>query len=310
MIKKKQRVVVIGGNGFLGSFLIERLKKDGYKKIVVLDLSSNKVPEGVTFKKYNLGKNTNGLEKIVKKDDTVIHLACSVIPLTSEKNRLRDAEENIIGSLNLLEICAKKKIGRFIFISSGGAVYGDNSGKPFIESDELNPKSSYGVIKVAIEKYVTSLSNIYNINYTILRLSNLYGRKFLDSRQFGVVDIFISKCLNNEVIQIWGDGENVRDYIHIDDAVDFLMQTIKNDSISGIYNIGTGIGTNLNQVAKIVEKNTGKKLAILYLKSRNTDVKYNILSIKKAKKTGWKPKYNISSGIKKILLNKDSKLYI
>jgi UDP-glucose 4-epimerase len=154
---------------------------------------------------------------------------------------------------------------------------------------------------VATEKYIGLFHHLYSMNCTILRLSNLYGRKVLTTRQLGAVDIFLDQFKKGKTIEIWGDGENVRDYLHIKDAVDFLMLIVEKDEISGIFNVGTGIGTSLNGILKIIGKIVKRKISVKYSRSRNFDVRRNILDISKAKKTGWKPRYSLYTGIKEIL---------
>ena len=304
MSDKKQRLVITGGNGFIGSFLVEQLLNLGYKNIISLNRSVRKNNPKIKTVVCDISKNEKILSKFINKEDVVIHMACSTIPGTSEANKIKGVEENIIGSLKLLEICREKNINKFIFMSSGGAIYGDNGQKAFKESDLVNPKSLYGVIKVTVEKYIGVYEHLHKMKSVIIRASNPYGRKIIKTDKLGVVDIFLKKALDNEVIQIWGDGKNIRDYIHIDDLIDFLILAIEKDSLTGIYNIGTGVGISLNEIIRLIEKVIERKVQVIYSSQREVDVLYNVLNIEKAKAVGWKPKYNLSDGIRKLIENK------
>ena len=299
---KKQRIVITGGNGFLGSFLIGKLLERGYKNICVLSQSKERPFPEITYIVCDLEKDEIAIKNSIKKNDIVVHLACSTAPSTSENDRTKDVRSNIIGTLTLLETCVAKKIKKFIFASSGGAVYGHDSRKNFTETDSLEPKNSYGAMKVALEKYIGVFSHLYGMNHAILRLSNLYGRKIPSGLQNGAVDIFTARAKSGEKINIWGNGETVRDYIHVSDAVDFFILAIEKEEISGTFNVGTGIGTTLNEIVEGIKIATGKKLRISYHKARSVDVKYSVLDISKAKTTGWRPKLTIREGIKKCLL--------
>lgn len=301
MKRTRQRVVITGGSGFIGSFLTERLSSSGYKNIVVLGRSEKTQNPKFEYRVCDVNKDAQSLNEMIGENDIVVHLANSTMPSTSEINRVKDVEEHISGTLSLLEICRAKKIKKFIFISSGGTVYGGDSRKKFKESDETNPKNSYGAIKISIEKYIGVFHHLHNLDYVILRLSNPYGRKFLTDKQLGAIDIFLRRAQKNEPIDIWGDGNNIRDYIHIEDVIDFLMIAVENESVSGIFNVGTGTGTSVNEVIKMIETTLKNEIRVEYHEGRSVDVTHSVLNITKAKKTGWKPKHTLSEDIKKML---------
>lgn len=297
-MSKKQRVVITGGSGFVGSFLIEKLLKRGFKNILVIDKNPTK-KSGVKCIRGDIFSNQSFFERYIKAGDTIIHLACSVTPSNSVENHIKDAEKNIVGTLELLEICKDRKIKKIIFASSGGAIYG-NRYHPNKETDETDPINFYGAIKLAIEKYLYTYKHLYNIPYVAVRISNPYGRKILSKEKIGAIDVFLREAIEKKPIHIWGDGENVRDYIHIDDVTDFFVHAIEKDSIQGIYNIGTGKGTTLKQVLLLMNSKLGLKVRPKYRSARNVDVRFNVLNIKKAKKTGWRPKYTLIEGLKSL----------
>ena len=299
---KPQRIVITGGSGFVGSFLIDRLIKEEFKNIVVLDRGS-KPRKGAKFIKCDVFKNEAILKKNIHRNDIVIHFACSTIPGTSEANPVKDAEKNITGTLKLIEICKNKGIKKFLFASSGGAIYGNSSRAVHVETDPTNPQSFYGVIKLVIEKYLAVYKHLYKLSYVALRVSNLYGRKTLPNENIGAVDVFLQRAIEREPIVIWGDGENVRDYIHIEDLIDFLFLAIQKDAIQGVYNIGTGCGTSLNKIIKTIN-NLGVKIEPKYMPARGVDVRHNVLDISKARKTGWRPKYSLLKGMRELYQKK------
>lgn len=289
------KIIVTGGNGFIGSFLVEKLADTGHN-VVVLDKNPCS-PHGHRAEFRTCNVFFDSLDEHIEEGDIVVHLACSTIPGTSAENPARDAEENIVGTIRLLDVCRKRNIKKFIFPSSGGAIYG-HCDKPHTESDETDPQSFYGVIKLAIEKYLSVYEHQYGMKYATLRISNPYGRKILSNKKFGAVDVFLHHALYNKPITVWGDGENVRDYIHIQDVISFLVSAIEKESIQGTYNVGTGHGTSLNKLVSMIRDITGNNIPVTYLPARGVDVPNNILDITKAIATGWQPTHSLSESLR------------
>ena len=289
MAKKiKNRIIITGGSGFIGSHLIEALKKNGYKNLVVID-KNKPTDKNISFIKGDFSANKI-LRNTIKNNDIIVHLACSTIPSTSEQNKEKDIMENVIGAVRLLENCRGKKLKNFIFLSSGGTVYG-NISKPAKETDAAQPSNAHGLMKYLIEKYIEIHAQLYGLNYIIIRASNPYGRKVVGGIKQGVIDVLLKKITDNQLIEIWGDGKVVRDYFHIDDLTALLVKIIKKPTLNQTINVGSGHGISINNLLKIIKKVTGKKLKIKYLPGRGFDLPYNILNINKAKKLyGWRPK--------------------
>lgn len=291
----ESKIIITGGNGFIGSFLGEKLCDSG-NKVISLDTSFNPDKKIESFA-GNIS-DSKLLENIIDKGDVVVHLACSSIPAISEANQKKDIEENLLGTINLLEVLREKQVSKLVYLSSGGTVYGNTLKKPVRESDETHPKNSHGALKISIEKYIGVYGHLYGLQSVIIRPGNVYGRTFAANKQFGAVDVFLQKALNSEPISIWGDGSIVRDYIHVSDVVDFIIKAISNNSVSGIFNLGTGKGTSQRELVKIIEKILEKKVKVIYTPKRSFDVKHNVLDISKAEKTGWKPKFSLEDGIR------------
>lgn len=302
---KNNRIIITGGSGFIGISLLIKFQQINFNNILVIDKHEPRIKWG----QYVIGDfgDHELLEKTIKENDILIHLACSTVPATSELDKVKDVNENILNSLPLLDICSRKHIKKFIFLSSGGTVYGDHGNSILKETTETNPINSHGIMKLAIEKYINLFSRLYDLKYIILRVANPYGwpvlmnTKFVRVKTQGVIDIFLRKAINNERLKIWGDGKIVRDYIHIDDLIEFIIKVIASPVENEIFNVGTGAGAEINDIVKIIKKIVGKKLDVIYLPERNFDVSYNILDIKKSREIiGWQPRIGIEEGIGKI----------
>ncbi|MFC1613123.1 NAD-dependent epimerase/dehydratase family protein [Patescibacteria group bacterium] len=298
----KNRIVITGGSGFIGTSLLMALKNNGIENIIVIDRHKPIINPSKTV----LGDfgNARLLKNSLQEDDIVIHLACSTIPTTSESDKARDVNENIIKTLRLLEICEQKKINKFIFISSGGTVYGHHGKKKLKETDQTNPINAHGIMKLAIEKYILLFNHIYGLNYLILRPSNPYGWQIDRQKQQGIIDVFLRKAINNEILEVWGNGKIVRDYIYIDDLINFIITALEAPITNKIFNVGTGMGADINSLLQIISEITGKKLNVHYMVKRNFDVPYNVLNIEKAYELiNWKPEITIEKGITQVYKN-------
>ncbi|MFA6422447.1 MAG: NAD-dependent epimerase/dehydratase family protein [Candidatus Buchananbacteria bacterium] len=296
----KKRVVITGGAGFIGRNFIEGLKSQGIYEIISLDLFDLKDGE-VTSVVGRYG-DKDLLRKTLQKGDIVYHLACSTVPAVSEKDVFKDLNENIIDTINLLDICLESEIELFVFASSGGTVYGEVAEIPIREESEANPINFHGIMKLMIEKYVKLYGLRHNFNYIIMRPSNLFGRIPEASRIQGAVDIFIKKALANELIEIWGNGEVIRDYIYIDDMVDLMIKIIDSDIKNTTINIGSGTGHSLNTIIKKIKEKLELEIEVKYMPARGFDIACNILDIAKAQNLyNWHPKVNLEMGIEKTI---------
>jgi UDP-glucose 4-epimerase len=268
-MKRKARIIMTGGNGFIASALIPLLKKKGFPVTSIESTDFESIAQG----------------------DVVIHLACTSLPAISENDRIKDIEENLIGTIKLLDACVQKKASKLVYLSTGGAMYDDKEGRPSKESDPINPKNSYGALKASIERYIAVYGNLYGLKYVIVRPGNIYGRSKIKSDIFGAVDVFAHKALFGEEITILGDGETVRDYIHISDAAEFISRAATTDLEQGVYNLGTGNGTSLNEILLLLQKSLGKDIRVKRVGGRKSDARWSVLDISKALSTGWKPRF-------------------
>lgn len=296
------KILITGGGGFIGSNLVPTLLKEGHSLTVI---SKSPISDFDTFQscrviisKFDEDKL---LDECLPKTDIVIHLAYSTVPENSMKDPVFDVHSNVIPTLRLLKKMKEHKVKKIIFVSSGGVVYGDKLTQQIKETDYLKPISSYGVSKMMIEKNIELLASTHQLEYCVLRISNAYGSGQHNRKNQGVINIWLNNIQNNIKISIIGKSDIIRDYVHINDIVNAFLLVI-NKNVTGIYNIGTGVGTSLNDLIDEIEFVTGKKAVTEIISDRKYDVNCNILSFEKFHlATGWQPEINLKKGLKMIL---------
>lgn len=242
------KILVTGGAGFIASQIADAFIEQGHKVFIIDNLSTgfeiNINPKAV-FIKADIGDKS--LPSLFEKEkfDVVNHHAAQMDVRRSVVDPAFDATTNILGTLNLLQNCIKTGVKKFMFASTGGAVYGEQSYFPADENHSTSPLSPYGISKLAVEKYLHFYHVQYNLNYTILRYANIYGPRQNASGEAGVIAIFSTKLLKGEQPVINGSGLQTRDYVFVGDVVKANLTTLK-DEASDIYNVGTGIETDVN----------------------------------------------------------------
>lgn len=302
------KVLVTGGAGFIGSHLVDALIKKNFEVFIIDNLS--------TGKKENINKSAKFFlcdirerEKVFEifkrvKPEIVFHLAAQPSVPESIKRPIYDVEVNIIGGLNVLEAATSSKAKKFIFSSTGGAIYGEvPEGKKAKENWSINPESIYGSSKAHFENCIKVLSN-GKFEYVILRFANVYGPRQDPFGEAGVVAIFCNSLLKGEPIKInakkeKGDDGCIRDYIYVEDVVSVCLLSI--DLKSDIYNVGTGKERNTKEVYEEIAKNINSKSKIIFKERRQGDLERNVLDTKKLLSFGWRSKTNFNEGIKKTL---------
>ncbi len=233
--------------------------------------------------------------------DVCFHLISTTIASTSNANPAFDVETNLLGTLQLLKCAVKSGVRRIVFISSGGTVYGVPKTIPITEEHSTNPTSSYGITKLAIEKYLNLYRSLHGLEYVTLRLANPYGvGQRLDAQQ-GAIAVFLARALRGDEISIWGDGSVIRDYIYVDDAIDAMVRSA-DVKIQGecVLNIGAGVGYSINEILSAIEKVTGRRTNKKYVEGRTYDVPANVLDISAAATLlGWTPKISLEEGLRR-----------
>ena len=293
----RKKILLLGGGGFLGSALAQRLINE--KKIVHI-ITPGAPPKVASNAIIHQGSMDDEeiLKTVLPDCGTVIHLASSTTPGNSARHPALEAKLNITPTLNFVEILQNYEMFHLIFVSSGGTIYGNPKTIPVDEDHRLSPLSYYGAGKITIESFLRVLASPPKKNITIVRPPNLYGPGQSFRQGFGVIRTMLEHILRGTTMEIWGDGETVRDFLYIDDIVNALNLLIDMPTNNDTYNIGTGIGLSLNQVKKIIENVCNKKMKVKYRVKRHSDVDSIVLNSSRfIKKTGWRPEMTFEKGI-------------
>lgn len=254
-----KNILVLGGFGFIGSNILKYIDENLSEKfnVVVFD-KFERHPRGLTFKcvkKVYAGdfSDSDFIERIFIENNinVVFHFLSSTVPATSNNARY-DVESNLITTLNLLGIMDRFNVKDIVYLSSGGAIYGDHLQKVHNEEDAVYPKSSYGVIKLAVEKYLLSYAELYGFKTLILRLSNPYGCFHYNEKQ-GIINIAIRKALKGEPLEIWGSGDGIKDYIYIKDVCNIIFKLCEEQIETGVYNVASGQSLSVNDIVDNVQ---------------------------------------------------------
>ena len=300
-----KKVLVTGGAGFIGSHIVDRLLEEGYSVVIVDDLSTgfrkNINPEA----KFYLA-NICDREKMKEifeseKPDYVNHHAAQMDVRKSVEDPIFDAKTNIIGSIVILEESIAAGTEKFIYISTGGAVYGEPESLPVVESADINPVCPYGISKHTVEHYLYLYSYNAGLKYTVLRYPNVYGPRQNPHGEAGVIAIFTEKMLRGEQPVIFGTGRQTRDYLYVGDVVQAnILAMGKGDG--EIYNLGTGRQTSVVEVCELLRKIIGFDKEPLSAPARTGEIERICLDAKKAVEgLGWKPEYTLEEGLRKLI---------
>jgi UDP-glucose 4-epimerase len=296
---KSLKILVTGGAGFIGSNVVDAYIEEGHKVVILDNLvtgSLDNVNPKATFIKMDI--KDKQVEDVFKKYnfDVVNHHAAQIDVRTSIEDPVFDASVNILGALNIYENCRKYGVKKIIFISSGGAIYGECD-EPKDENADKDPISPYGITKYTNEFYIKFYANIYGLKYTILRYANVYGPRQNPKGEAGVVSIFSTRMLQNDDVCIYGDGEQKRDYVFVGDVVKANVKSLylkHND----IFNVGTEKMTSVNELFESMAKVYGYKKAPKYLAKRDGELQRSVLNISKIKKEYQLEPRDLSEGLK------------
>jgi UDP-glucose 4-epimerase len=297
------KAMVTGANGFMGRALVRALLAQGHSvTATTAGLTRSIDHPRLNWERLDLSQPDERWKQILRGADVIYHLAWSSVPSEASRAPVEDARANIVGSLSLIQAVQEAQpTARVVFASSGGTVYGALSTIPATEDHPLRPISAHGVSKLAVESYFEVARRESGLSSISLRIGNLYGPGQSRDRMFGAVTQFASRALSGEPIRIFGDGSVTRDYVFIDDVVGALILAGSSPH-TGPFNIGTGVGHSLNDVANIVAREAGRELVIERLDGRPFDVPVSILDSTRARtQLVWKPQITFAEGIGKTL---------
>jgi UDP-glucose 4-epimerase len=294
------RILVLGGSGFLGSHIVDKFLAEKHD-VVVYDLYPERFrrsPAGIKFHTGDFG-NVGALDELISTGfDAVIHCVSTTTPKSSNESPEFDIQSNVIGTLYLLDICVKHKVGKLVFLSSGGTVYGDIGNLDLVnENHSVRPMCSYGVSKLTIEHYLEVYKHLRGLDYVALRLSNPYGERQSPLRALGALTVFLYQTLKQQKIEIWGDGAVTRDFIYVGDVANAVYLATAHP-ISGVYNVGTGTGHSLREILVHIENAVGVEPSVSWLPSRSFDVPRIVLDANKLRSaTNWRCATTFRTGV-------------
>jgi UDP-glucose 4-epimerase len=296
------KVVIFGGGGFIGSTVADRLLLDGH------ELRIFERPRVSPYRKFAESErvewiagdlsSTHDVSDAISGVDVVLHLISTTLPKSSNDDPIYDVQSNVVGTLQMLNAMVAHNLRKIVFISSGGTVYGNSKYLPIDEKHPTDPLVSYGIIKLAIEKYLQLYSHLHGIRAITLRVANPYGERQRIETAQGAVGVFLHQAIKGLPIEVWGDGNITRDYIHVSDVAEAFVQAVSYSGAKSCFNISSGAGTSLNELIGMLEDVIGKPVEVRYLPGRPFDVPVSVLSNDLARdELEWTPSVSMRDGI-------------
>lgn len=303
-----QRALITGGAGFIGSHVADLFLNHGYEVEIIDNLSNGKrenVPESATF--HEISVTSKDAASIVSegKFDVLVHLAAQMDVRRSVADPVFDATTNILGIINLVE--AVKQSGRntrVVFTSTGGAIYGDFNTPPSFENVQKEPDSPYAISKLASEYYLAYYGRVHGLEHVSVRFGNVYGPRQDPHGEAGVVAIFCNRILAGKPLTIYGDGEQTRDYVYVGDVANAVLRGATFDLPPAgpvdarSFNVGTGQGTSVVELARLLQQAAGSNVEILFAPRRPGELQESFLMVDKARDVlGWTPEVSLADGL-------------
>lgn len=294
------KTLILGGCGFIGRHIVQTLT-DQCMPVVVVDVHAepDQSTPLCTFVPIEF-TDTHRIDAVMAEHGIthVVHLVSTTLPKSSNEDKPHDVESNVIQTLRLLDLCVKHQVQRLLFMSSGGTVYGAPEQVPVSETHANHPLCSYGISKLAIEKYLYLYRHLHGLNYVVLRAANPYGPGQNPLSGQGIVANFIHKMHRGQALEVWGDGETVRDYFHVRDLADLSQRALLSTAV-GVFNAGSGVGLSINQLIEVMQRTLGVSADVVYQPARGLDVPAIVLDSSAAFTTfGWRAQTGLEAGIR------------
>jgi UDP-glucose 4-epimerase len=299
------KALVTGGAGFIASHVVELYLQQGYEVAIVDDLSTGRrsnLNPAATF--YQMDIRSPELAKVFEKErpDIVNHHAAQMDVRRSVADPLFDADVNIRGSINVIECAKGYGVKKVVYISTGGAVFGEPEYVPCDENHPINPICQYGASKHTVEHYLYMYKVNYGLNYVVLRYPNVFGPRQDPHGEAGVVAIFTGQMLTDKQVIINGDGEQLRYYVYVGDCARANLLALTIEKAQGIYNLGSGRGTTVNQVFDALKSITGYRRDAVHGPAKLGETRAIYLDASKARRElGWEPKVSLEDGLRQVV---------
>ncbi|HVI42026.1 MAG TPA: NAD-dependent epimerase/dehydratase family protein [Anaerovoracaceae bacterium] len=292
------KVLVTGGAGFIGSHVVDKLYEWDHDVVVIDDLSTGNINNMKYSREVISCSITDDLSYIFDqhKFDYVFHLAAQINLRDSINEPSKDAKTNILGSINLIENCYRTGVKKFIFSSTGGAIYSPSEPLPWTTDSKADPQSPYGLSKLTVEKYLRLMKQLHGLEYVSLRYSNVFGPRQNSKGEAGVISIFINNILKNKDITIFGSGEQTRDFVYVKDVVSANILALRED-ISGTYNVSTNTEYDVNTIASLLLNKMNASNSVVHSEAVKGELMQSRLCYNKLADSGWKPNYDLETGL-------------
>ncbi|PKP41359.1 MAG: epimerase [Bacteroidetes bacterium HGW-Bacteroidetes-10] len=298
---KNTKILVTGGAGFIGSNLVKQLLKEENSVTILDNFFSGYRSNLDPFQQVHIVegdvRDKAAVELAMRGAEVVFHLAASVGNKRSIDNPITDAEINVLGTINVLEAARKEGVRKIVTSSSAG-IFGELKTMPIKEDHPIEPDSPYGCTKLCEEKLCLSYAKLYDIEAVCLRYFNVYGPNQRFDAYGNVIPIFVFRMLRNEPLIIFGDGEQTRDFVHVDDVVLANINAADSIGVSGAYNIASGTSVTINSLVNLITKGNNNLVRVEYGPERAGDVRHSLADISLARqKINYIPKTDLESGI-------------
>lgn len=294
------KVLVTGGAGFIGSHVVDRLAADGHDVVILDDLSTGDVDHlQPSARFYQMDLRSPWLDELfrIERPEAVIHQAAQASVRRSVDDPVFDAGVNVLGSAALLQASVHHGIRRFLFASTGGALYGDADVVPTPEDYPTLPVSPYGASKLAAEVYLRTFHALHGLSFAALRYANVYGPRQDPHGEAGVVAIFAQRLLSGERARINGDGKQTRDFVYVGDVAEANARALTSDAV-GSFNVGTGIETDITTIFHLLRRLTGSNQPEEHGPPLPGEQRRSVVDARKIEKMlGWKPKMSLKAGL-------------
>lgn len=298
------KILITGGAGFIGSHLVDALVQLGHDVIIVDHYQREKIRyPNPKAREYRIDFRDQDIERILRDEqpDAICHLAAQISVTHSIAHPIQDAQRNIVDALHFLDCARKTGVKKFVFSSSGGAIYGDHPVRPTPLLRDTLPNTPYGVSKQMFEYYLEQFWQQYGLPYVSLRFANIYGPRQQATRsgaEGNVISIFLSRLLSKDPMVIFGDGTASRDYVYVHDAVDAFVRALDTEYV-GPVNVSTGKETSVRNLYDALMKIHGEEHPLRHEPFRHGETARSVLANDSAKQhLGWQPKTSLDDGLR------------